>query len=105
MGSVVSMGKAGMILGMLKSIRFQLGKVPGDTVRVTLEVDRSERAVAVPQDLAAALDEGGVTSAFGELSYSHQREIVQSIDEAKKSATRQKRVAETVTRLGGEPPS
>lgn len=38
-GSVVSMG-GDKVLGVLKSIRSELGKAPGDVVRVTLEIDR-----------------------------------------------------------------
>jgi hypothetical protein len=98
-GSIVSMG-GGRILGLLKAIRTELGKGPGDTVRVTVEVDDEERSVTVPADLREALSAAGRSDRFAALSYSHQREYVIWIEEAKRPATRQRRVAETVERIG-----
>jgi hypothetical protein len=97
-GSVVSMG-GGKVLGVLKGIRAELGKQPGDTVTVTLAADTAPRTVEVADDLRAALDEAGLTATFDALSYSHQREYVTWIDEAKKPATRARRIAGTVDRL------
>jgi hypothetical protein len=97
-GSVVSMG-GGKVIGVLKAIRTQLGKGPGDTVTVTLELDRVERSVRVPDDLRAALDEAGLRAAFDALSYTHQREYVSWIEEAKKADTRARRVTQTLARL------
>lgn len=97
-GSVVSMGGR-KVLGMLKEIRTQLGKGPGDGVAVTLELDTVERTVTVADDLAAALAEAGLRDAFDGLSYSHRREYVNWIDEAKKPETRARRIAGTVERL------
>jgi hypothetical protein len=102
-GSIVSMGGDVRVLGILKDIRAQLGKAPGDTVSVTVERDDADRSVVVPDDLAAALDPAGLTATFARLSYSHQREYVNWIEEAKKPQTRRRRVAETVERLEGRP--
>jgi Bacteriocin-protection, YdeI or OmpD-Associated/Domain of unknown function (DUF1905) len=99
-GSIVSMGGA-KVIGVLKAIRTQLGKAPGDTVVVTVEVDVAERSVDAPADLAAALDESGTRAVFDELSYTHQREYVNWIDEARKPATRARRISETTQRLKG----
>ncbi len=97
-GSIVSMGGQ-QCLGLLTSIRDQLGKAPGDRVVVTLERDDVERTVTVPEDLAAALTEAGAADVFGRLSYSHQREYVTWISEAKRHETRQRRIAQTVERI------
>ena len=86
-GSVVSMGRGGgggKVLGVLKGIRAELGKQPGDTVA---------------DDLRTALDAAGLADKFTALSYSHQREYVTWIDEAKKPDTRARRIAGTVDRL------
>jgi hypothetical protein len=99
-GSVVSMGGQ-KVIGLLKTIRTQLGKQPGDRVTVTLEPDQAERSVDVPDDLRAALDEAGLLAAFRALSYSHQREHVSSIEEAKKAETRARRIDQTLARLRG----
>jgi Domain of unknown function (DUF1905)/Bacteriocin-protection, YdeI or OmpD-Associated len=97
-GSIVSMGGARCV-GLLKSIREQLGKGPGDAVAVTVARDEAERTVTVAPDLAAALDEAGARPAFDELSFSHRREYANWIDEAKRPETRQRRIAKTVERV------
>jgi hypothetical protein len=94
-GSVVSMGGC-MVLGVLKAIRQQLGKQPGDVVAVTVERDDAPRHVAVPDDLAAALDAAGARAAFDALSPTHRREHVRAIEDAKRPETRAKRVAAAV---------
>lgn len=98
-GSVVSMGAEEKILGVRRAIRDALGKGPGDVVTVTLEVDRSERSVAVPEDLRAELERENLSERFAALSYSHQREYVQWIGEAKRPDTRRRRIDQTVERL------
>ncbi|HWC68118.1 MAG TPA: YdeI/OmpD-associated family protein [Acidimicrobiales bacterium] len=97
-GSVVSMGGE-KVIGLLKTIREELGKGPGDTVAVTLDVDDAERTVDVPADLSAALDAAGLLDAFRALSYTHQREHVAWIEEAKRPDTRARRIHQTVERL------
>ncbi|MEV0285389.1 MULTISPECIES: YdeI/OmpD-associated family protein [unclassified Kribbella] len=94
-GSIASMGGC-MVIGMLKGIRTQLGKGDGDSVTVTLERDTAERTVDVPEDLAAALEEAGLRKSFDALSYSHRREHVNAINEAKKPETRARRIAKAV---------
>src|SRR5512133_274256 len=56
-GSLVRMGTDCHILGVLKEIRGQLGKQPGDRVAITLVEDEEERSVEVPEDFLAALAE------------------------------------------------
>jgi Bacteriocin-protection, YdeI or OmpD-Associated/Domain of unknown function (DUF1905) len=72
----------------------------GDVVDVTIELDEEPRVVEVPEDLAAALAaDGAAAEAFERLSYSHQREYVEWIGEAKRADTRARRVAGTLERL------
>jgi hypothetical protein len=97
-GSIASMGGC-MVLGVLKGIRTQLGKGDGDSVTVTVERDTGERTVDVPEDLACALAAAGVRDAFDRLSYSHRREHVNAVNEAKKPETRQRRIAKCVEML------
>jgi uncharacterized protein YdeI (YjbR/CyaY-like superfamily) len=77
----------------------QLGKGNGDPVTVTVERDTAERTVEVPADFAAALDDAGLREAFDTLSYSHRREHVNAINEAKKAETRERRIAKAVEML------
>ncbi|WP_328523766.1 YdeI/OmpD-associated family protein [Kribbella sp. NBC_00359] len=97
-GSIASMGGC-MALGILKSIRGELGKGAGDPVTVTLVRDAAERTVEVPADLAAALQEAGLRTAFDALSYSHRREHVNAINDAKKPETRVRRISKALEML------
>jgi hypothetical protein len=99
-GSVVSMGGE-KVIGLLKAIRTELDKQPGDRVTVTLEADQAERTVDVPDDLRSALDGAGLLDSFRALSYSHQREYVSWIADAKKAETRARRIGQTIERISG----
>lgn len=99
-GSLVRMGTDCEILGILKSIREKIGKGIGDTVEVVLEEDRAERLVQVPADLARALTENQpALDLFKKLSYTHQKEYVQWVEDAKKLETRQHRVKKAIDLL------
>jgi hypothetical protein len=98
-GSVVSMGEQ-KVIGLLKAIRTELGKGPGDKVMVTLDIDRGERTVTVPDDLRIALADAGLSERFDALSFSHRREYVEWIGQSKKADTRARRIAQTLERLG-----
>lgn len=100
-GSIASMGGC-MALGILKQIRGELGKGPGDPVVVTVARDDGERTVEIPADLAEALEAAGVKEAFDALSFSHRREHVQAIEEAKKPETRARRIAKAVEMVAGK---
>ncbi|MER7244111.1 YdeI/OmpD-associated family protein [Kribbella sp. NPDC000426] len=97
-GSIASMGGC-MALGILKGIRGELGKGAGDVVTVTVERDTAERTVEVPEDLAAALAAEGLREAFDKLAYSHRREHVQAILDAKKPETRRRRIGKALEML------
>jgi hypothetical protein len=97
-GSIASMGGC-MALGVLKSIRGELGKGDGDLVAVTVERDGGERTVDVPDDLAEALAGAGLREVFDGLSYSHRREHVNAINDAKKPETRARRIAKALEML------
>jgi hypothetical protein len=97
-GSIVNMG-AGPCLGVLKSIRSQLGKAVGDDISVVVTREEGPRMIAVPSDLAAALRKAKMRAAFDALSFSRQRESVRWIDEAKRAETRARRISKTVEAL------
>lgn len=99
-GSVVRMGGPDHVLVVLKEIRRKIGKEPGDEVEVTLRKDEEPRAVEVPADLRDALRANPQAAGFfDQLAYSHQREYVQWIDDAKREPTRQRRIARAVEAL------
>jgi bacteriocin resistance YdeI/OmpD-like protein/uncharacterized protein DUF1905 len=97
-GSIASMGGA-KCLGILRQIRDELGEGPGDLVTVTVSRDDAGRTVDVPADLAAALEAAGARSAFDKLSFSHRREHVNAINDAKRPETRARRIAKAVQLL------
>ncbi|MFI7148227.1 YdeI/OmpD-associated family protein [Nonomuraea sp. NPDC050022] len=97
--TVASMGGRYM-LPLSAENRQGAGVAAGDEVEVTLELDTAPREVAVPADLAAALDDAPEAKRFFEgLSYSRKLRYVLQVEGAKKAETRQRRVADTVTRL------
>jgi hypothetical protein len=99
-GSLVNMGLENHVLIVLKAIRAQLGKGPGDILKLTIEVDEGLRAVTVPNDLQKALEENETAQTiFAGFSYSHQREYVLWIEDAKKEETRQRRIEKTISLL------
>lgn len=99
-GSLVRMGGEQHILGILKDIRARIGKDVGDEVEVVVEEDVTPRVVDVPADLQEALGAApDAGRAFDALAYSHKREYVRWIDEAKREATRAARIAKAVEML------
>jgi hypothetical protein len=80
--------------------RTAAGVAAGDDVDVDVELDTEPREVAVPEDLAAALQADDVArEAFERLSYSHRRRHVMAIEDAKTPETRDRRVTKAVEML------
>ena len=99
-GSVVRMGGPEHLLIILKDIRRQIGKGPGDEVTITLQEDAEPRRVDLAEDVAAALAaQPGAAAAFAQLAYTHQREYVQWIEEAKRVDTRARRISQMLERV------
>jgi hypothetical protein len=66
----------------------------GDTVDVVMELDQDKREVEVPPYLMKAIASGSNTKkAWSELSFTHQKEWVRAVEDAKKPETREKRIA------------
>jgi hypothetical protein len=81
------------MIGVNKQHRAAARVAVGDSFDVVVALDEEPRVIEVPADDAAA------RAAFGRLSYTHCREYVEWIAEAKRPATRARRVAETVERV------
>ena len=72
----------------------------GDTVSVVMEPDTAPRTVAVPADLKKVLQQSPrEEKAFTALSYSHRKELVDWVEQAKKPETRVSRIAKCLTML------
>lgn len=98
-GSIVKMGGV-MMLGVTKAIMTKAGVGPGDVLDVVVENDDAPREVETPPELAKALRKNRTAAAvWVKLSYSHRREYVGFIVEAKKEETRARRVDQTIRAL------
>jgi Bacteriocin-protection, YdeI or OmpD-Associated/Domain of unknown function (DUF1905) len=83
-----------------RAVKVATGVDAGDRVRVRMELDTDPRTVSVPRDLAAALAaDPAAKQAFGSMSFTHRREYVDWVEEAKRSETRARRIAATVERV------
>jgi|SRR5687767_7054052 len=99
-GILTRMGADCHILGIRKDIREQIGKTFGDDVTITVELDIEPRVVEVPVELKKAFRSDKEAKAlFDKLSYTHQKEYVNWINEAKREETRQNRIAKTIEML------
>lgn len=99
-GVLVRMGTERHLLIVLKSIRGQSGKTFGDEVTVTVEPDTEERVLTLPPELEKALGKAKKARAFFDsLAYTHRREYINYILEAKRPETRQRRAEKVVALL------
>ncbi|HLN70022.1 MAG TPA: YdeI/OmpD-associated family protein [Streptosporangiaceae bacterium] len=88
------------LIGLSAENRTAAGVAAGDEVDVEIELDAEPRQVKVPADLAEALAHDHTARAnFDGLSYTHRKEWVRWIEEAKKAETRATRLAKTVESL------
>lgn len=97
--TIASMGGRFMI-PLSAEHRAHAGVAAGDEVEVQIESDTAARDVPLPSDLAEALREDGpAQSFFDSLAYTHRKEWVRWIEEAKKPDTRASRIETAVEAL------
>lgn len=97
--TVASMGGR-YFVPLSKENREAAGVAAGDQVEVDIEPDAEPRKVIVPADLADALaGDASAKAFFDRLSYTHRKEWVRWVEEAKKAETRATRIAKTVESL------
>jgi hypothetical protein len=83
-----------------RDVKAATGVDAPERVRVSMELDTEPRAVPVPADLRSALRaDAGAQRGFAALSFSHRRDYVEWVEEAKRPETRARRIAETVERV------
>jgi hypothetical protein len=98
-GSLVNYRHPQHMLPILKDIREKIGKSPGDTVEVVLERDKAVRTVEIPPALKTLLKKENLLPVFEKLSYTHRKEHVRWITEARKEEMRQARLATSIDML------
>ena len=95
-GSIANMGE-GHCMVVKKEIRQALGKSAGDRVQVVMEIDTEPRIVVVPGDFQQVLDDNPKAKGiFDSFSYTHKKEYVEWIEDAKKQETRENRIKKAI---------
>ncbi|HLJ03157.1 MAG TPA: YdeI/OmpD-associated family protein [Solirubrobacteraceae bacterium] len=98
-GRVGRMGGENLI-GFSKAVREACGVKAGDKVEVEIVLDEGPREVELPPALASALDaEPELRARYESLAYTHRKELARSVSEAKREETRERRLAEALSRL------
>jgi hypothetical protein len=82
------------------------GKGPGDRVTFEIERDDAPRTVEAPPDLAKAIKTSkDATAAWASFSFTHKKEYVVWITEAKKPETRARRIEKAVPMIAAKKPA
>jgi Domain of unknown function (DUF1905)/Bacteriocin-protection, YdeI or OmpD-Associated len=97
--SIMPRGDGTHYMAVNQTIRAAAGAGIGDTVNVVMEPDTAVRTVAVPSYLNKALKGARQDKVFNALSYSHRKELVDWIEQAKMPETRERRVEKCVAML------
>jgi Bacteriocin-protection, YdeI or OmpD-Associated/Domain of unknown function (DUF1905) len=98
--SAQPMGDGNHWVTVNKAMRSEMGLIGDEDVRVEFVIDDKRPPVAVPPDLAAALQQDRKAAAhFEKLAPSHRKEYVVYVSEAKRPETRARRVEQIVKRL------
>jgi uncharacterized protein YdeI (YjbR/CyaY-like superfamily) len=88
------------MMAVPKRFRDAAGIKAYETITVEMIRDTEERVVEPPEDLAKALKNNADARAVWEkLSYTHKKEYVMAIEDAKKAETRERRVNKTIEEL------
>ena len=98
--SMFPMGKGHHFMVVNRALRDAIGVKAGDRARLVMQRDDAKRTVTVPADLRRALAARPTAKkAWQAMSFTHQREYVEAIVEAKKPETRKRRVAGAVAMM------
>jgi hypothetical protein len=90
------------LLPLSAAHRAASGIAADDEVEVTIELDTAPREAVLPEEVAAAFAaEPALAEAFGALSSSRQRALVDPIGEARTDETRARRVVKALAALRG----
>ena len=97
--TIASMGD-GPCVPLRKSHREAAGLDGGETLTVRFDLDTDRREVSPPADLLQALrNSPDALDGWAALSYTHQREHAEAIEQAKKPETRARRIASAINMI------
>jgi len=93
-----------LFIPLRRSNREAAGLEGNETLRVTIALDEAKRTIRPPRDLVAALKAAPPAwERWREMSFTHQREYVEAIVEARKPETRARRLAQAVRMIRSKP--
>lgn len=96
-GSLAKMGGKKAMLLLRNDVRAKLGKDIGDKVDVTVTLDDKPRTIEIPKELAQEFKKNKEAKEYFEsLAFTHRKEYVKWITEAKKEETRTNRVKKAI---------
>ena len=98
-GTIFPMGGK-FIFVVNKELRAAANVKGGDTVSMTMERDDEPRIITPPADLARALRANRAARlAWDKLSYTHKKEHARAVEDAKRPATRVRRIEKAIADL------
>jgi hypothetical protein len=98
--SLFNMNMQHHIMVVNKSIKQKAKKKTGDTVHVIMYEDIQERKIILPDYIKQEFESDAIVwDMYNSMSFSHQREIFQWIEEAKKQETKQNRILKAMQML------
>jgi hypothetical protein len=98
--STMPYGGRGLFMGVHKATREAAAVDPGQLVEVVVSRDDRPRVLEIPAELGAALAaDPAAQAAFDRLSFTNRKEIANSVREAKRPETRERRLAAAMARL------
>ncbi len=96
-GLIVKMGLPNHCIGINQNVRKAIEKNPGDKISVSIEEDLEERTVTIPEDFNQTLTQfPEAYEKFNKLSFTHKKEYVEWIAEAKRPETRKNRIEKAI---------
>jgi hypothetical protein len=98
-GSMVKYGTPYHMIIVLKAIREKIKKGPGDKVKIWLKEDTEERTIEVPDDFKKLLKKNKLEALFNKMAFTHRKEWMLWINDAKKEETRLKRMEKAIGKL------
>jgi hypothetical protein len=103
--SILPRGDGTHYMAVNQTIRAAASAGIGDQVKVVMEPDTQKRTIVVPPWLEKALAQAAQDKTFHALSYSHRKELVDWISQAKKPETRARRIEKCLLMLAKREPA
>jgi hypothetical protein len=99
-GSAFRMGGDCHFMVVNRKLRAAAGVRGGETVPVTMGRDDEPRVITPPDDFARALEaDEDARATWDKLSFTHRREHVEHVEEAKRPETRRRRIEKSIRLL------